>query len=266
MIVSEVNVYPVKSCGGIALDAASIGERGFVNDRRWMLLDERGSMITQREAPTMALIKTAVDDHALRLSAPGRPDFALPLDQPGERVAVTIWRDKGVGAVEQGAAVAAWFSDYLGQPAHLVRFAADFVRHVDIAYAHAATDQVGFADGYPFLILSEESLADLNTRLDQPLPMNRFRPNIVVRGADKPYAEDDWQTIRIGDVIFDVVKACARCAITTTDQATAERGKEPLHTLATYRIVRKSGPVFGQNAIHRSTGVIHVGDAVEVLE
>jgi uncharacterized protein YcbX len=147
----------------------------------------------------------------------------------------------------------------------LVRFAADYFRQVSQEYAPRETDQTGFADAYPFLILSEESLADLNSRLDVPLPMNRFRPNIVVRGAETSFAEDTWKAIRIGDVIFDVVKPCARCAITTTNQATAERGKEPLRTLATFRQHRR-GVMFGQNAVHRSTGTIHTGAIVEVVE
>ncbi len=213
----------------------------------------------------MALIKPALDDHCLRLSAPGADAFELPVDQDGRRVAVSIWKDDGVGAVDQGDAAADWFSAVLGRSVRLVRFADDFVRQVDQRYAPRETDQVGFADGYPFLIISEASLADLNTRLDEPLPMNRFRPNIVVSGAPQAYAEDTWKEIRIGDVGFDVVKGCARCAITTTDQVTTRRSKEPLRTLMTYRPVRKSGPLFGQNAIHRSTGTIHVGDSLEVL-
>ncbi len=266
MIVSQVNIYPIKSCAGTSLARSQIDARGFVNDRRWLVVDEDWSFLTQRELARMALIKPDVDDHCLRLSAPDMPAFELPVDQPGERVAVTIWKDSGVGAVDQGDAVAQWFSDYLKQNVRLVRFADDYLRQVSQKYAPRASDQVGFADGYPFLIASEESLADLNTRLETPLPMNRFRPNIVVRGADEPYAEDTWKAIRIGDVIFDVVKPCARCAITTTDQQTAKRGKEPLRTLATYRPGNGGGPLFGQNAIQRSTGSVATGTPVEVVE
>ena len=265
MLVSQVNIYPIKSCGGISLEAAEIGTRGFVHDRRWLIVDEDWSFLTQREIKQMALIKTAVDAECLHLSAPNNGGFDLRVDQDGERVAVTIWKDSGVGAVDQGDAIAGWLSEYLKQNVRLVRFADDYTRQVDQNYALRESDQVGFADAYPFLFISEASLADLNQRLDEPLPMNRFRPNIVVRDAE-PYAEDRWKTVRIGEVVFDVVKPCARCAITTTNQATAERGKEPLRTLAMYRQGPKGSPLFGQNAAHRSRGTIATGAAVEVLE
>lgn len=266
MIVSQLNIYPVKSCGGIALARAEIGATGFVNDRRWLVVDEDWSFLTQREIARMALIHTAVDAQCLRLTAPDAGAFEIPVDQPGKRVEVSIWKDSGVGAVDQGDAASGWLSDALKRTVRLVRFADDYVRQVDQQYAPRPGDQVGFADAYPFLIVSEESLADLNTRLDEPLPMNRFRPNIVVRGAAQPYDEDEWRSIRIGGMIFDLVKPCARCAITTTNQTTAARGKEPLRTLATYRQGPKGSPLFGQNAIHRSPGAISVGDAVDVLE
>ncbi len=213
----------------------------------------------------MALIQPAIADDCLRLTAPGVSGLELPVDQPGERVGVTVWKDSGIGAVDQGDPVAAWFSAYLGSNCRLVRFADDAVRPVNPKYAPRPTDQVSFADGYPFLIISEASLAELNSRLDDPLPMNRFRPNIVVAGTEA-YAEDTWRAIRVGEVEIDVVKPCARCTITTTDQATAARGKEPLRTLATYR-AGKSGPLFGQNAIQRASGgTIRLGDPVAVID
>ena len=226
--------------------------RGFVNDRRWLLVDGDNRFLTQRELPRMALIQPTIEGDCLRLSAPGVGDFELPVDQPGARAAVSVWKDSGIGAVDQGDPVAAWFSDFLEYDCRLVRFADDAVRPVSPKYAPRPTDQVGFADGYPFLIIAEASLDDLNRRLDTPLPMNRFRPNIVVADAE-PYAEDTWRAIRVGEVEIDVVKPCARCAITTTDQATAARGKEPLRTLATYRN-QNGGAMFGQNAIHRTSG------------
>lgn len=265
MIVSQLNIYPVKSCGGTALTRGEIGATGFRNDRRWLVVDRDWNFVTQREIARMALIQPSVDARALRLSAPEVGAFEVPVDQPGRRVGVTIWKDSGVGGLDQGDAVAGWLSDFLHQSVRLVRFDDDYFRQVDQRYAPRASDQVGFADGYPFLLISEESLADLNTRLAEPLPMNRFRPNIVVRGAE-PYAEDGWRVIRIGGLEFDLVKLCARCAITTTDQVTAKRGKEPLRTLATYRQGPKGAPLFGQNVIHRSAGAISVGDAVEVLQ
>jgi uncharacterized protein len=146
-----------------------------------------------------------------------------------------------------------------------VRFADDGVRQVDQHYAKRESDQVGFADGYPFLVISEESLEDLNSRMDEPLSMNRFRPNVVIRGVDA-YAEDRWKTVQLGDVRFDAVKLCGRCAITTTNQETAERGKEPLRTLAMYRKFDEGSPKFGQNMVHQHTGTLRVGDEVEVVD
>lgn len=265
MIISEVNIYPIKSCGGISLAYGEIDERGFVNDRRWLVVDEQWNFLTQREIARMALIKPQVDELTLQLNAPEMESFELPTDQDGQRVGVTIWKDSGVGAVDQGDAIAEWLSTFLGQNVRLVRFASDYFRQVSQQYAPRETDQTGFADAYPFLVISEESLVDLNSRLEVPLPMNRFRPNLVVRGAETAFAEDTWKVIRIGDVLFDVVKPCARCAITTTDQATAERGKEPLRTLATFR-QQERGVMFGQNVVHRGKGVVRRGATVEVVE
>jgi uncharacterized protein YcbX len=182
----------------------------------------------------------------------------------GERREVAIWRDR-CDAIDQGDAAAEWASAFLGASCRLVRIADDTVRPVDRDFAVSEGDQVGFADGYPFLLTTEESLADLNDRMAQALPMDRFRPNIVISGFE-PFAEDDWRRIRIGEIAFAVVKPCARCPITTTDQATAKRGQEPLRTLATYRQVPGKGVMFGQNLIHESTGIIRVGDPVAPIE
>ncbi|MEP7294370.1 MAG: MOSC N-terminal beta barrel domain-containing protein, partial [Chloroflexota bacterium] len=260
------NYYPIKSCAGTTVDSAQIDERGFVNDRRWLIVNPKWHFLTQREIARMALVQPQVDELSLRLTAPDMNALELPTDQGGQRVEITIWKDSGLGAVDQGDEAAEWLSSFLRREVRLVRFAADTFRQVNQRFAPRESDQVGFADAYPFLFISEASLADLNTQLEAPLPMNRFRPNIVVSGTDEPYAEDRWKVIRIGDVIFDVVKPCARCAITTTDQATAERGKEPLRTLETYRPGKTGGPLFGQNAVQRSMGVVKTGTPVEVVE
>ncbi|MCK6577287.1 MAG: MOSC domain-containing protein [Anaerolineae bacterium] len=264
VVVTDLYVYPVKSCGGIRQSSAVVEPRGFAYDRRWLIVDHDGGFLTQRVLPRMALIAIALTADALTLTAPGVETLRVPYDQPGERTAVTIWRNSGVGAIDQGDVISVWLSDFLKKPVRLVRFADDAVRQVDQRYAPRPTDQVGFADAYPFMILSEESVGDLNARLDVALPMNRFRPNIVVRGAGA-YAEDTWRRIAIGDVIFEVVKPCARCAITSTDQETARRGKEPLRTLAMYRDSER-GVLFGQNMTHQGAGVVRVGDAVRVLD
>lgn len=263
--LAALNVYPIKSCAGISLDVAELGPRGIVHDRSFMLVNRKGKFITQREQPRMALIHPAINhDGTLTVQAPGMPSLTISGDHDGPRYEVTVWKYTGI-AVDQGEELAEWFSTFLGIACRLVMFPDDVVRKVNPKYARHEQDQVGFADGYPCLLISEASLADLNTRLEQPLPMNRFRPNIVVSNTE-PNAEDTWRTIRIGEVTFDIVKSCARCVITTTDQNTAERGKDPLKTLATYRLATTNGVMFGQNLIHTQTGFIRLGDSVEIIK
>jgi len=261
--VSALHWYPVKSCRGASLREAVIGPRGIVGDRSFMLVDEAGCFLSQRVLPRMALIEPRLNAETISLAAPDRDGIDVPVLVRGERRRVTVWRDS-CEAVDQGDAAAEWVSSFLGASCRLVRIADDIVRAVDRDFAVSESDQVGFADGFPFLLTSDDSLADLNARMIDPLPMNRFRPNIVVAGVE-PFAEDGWRRVRIGAIVFSVVKPCARCVITTTDQMTAERGKEPLRTLATYRQVRGQGVMFGQNLIHESTGVIHLGDPVEPI-
>ncbi|HLY32824.1 MAG TPA: MOSC N-terminal beta barrel domain-containing protein [Ktedonobacterales bacterium] len=264
LAVASLNIYPIKSCAGIALDVAEIGPRGFQYDRAVMLTTPQGRFLTQREQPRMALIRPAIQgDGTLAVVAPGMSELTLSIADTGAHCQVVIWKSNCV-AIDQGEEVADWFSTYLGIPCRLVAMAREHMRKVNPDYAVAEHDQVSFADGYPFMLLSLASLDDLNTRLQQPLPMNRFRPNIVVSGS-APYEEDTWRTIRIGQTVFHVVKPCARCPIPTTDQDTTIRGKEPLRTLATYRHAPQ-GVVFGQNLIHEQTGTIRVGDVIEVLE
>jgi uncharacterized protein len=263
ILVTELNVYPVKSCAGTRLDVAHLEARGIVHDREFMVVDASGDFLTQRELPRLALIVPSRSDDALELSAPGMPPFRLAPVVRGELRTVRIWRDQ-VDAVDQGELVSDWLSEFLHVNCRLVRQADNAVRRVDPAYATDPRDEVGFADGYPLLLLSEKSLADLNRRLAEALPMNRFRPNVVVRGSGEAYAEDCWSRIRIGDVECSLVKACARCVTTTTNQLTAERKAEPLVTLATYRLV-PGGVLFGQNLIHHTPGVLRIGDSLEVL-
>ena len=261
--VSALNIYPIKSCRGIALEAATIGPRGFLHDREWMVVTPEGRFLTQREIPHLALVQPMLrDDGALVVQATGVASLVIPADATGERCDVTIWRDQ-CQAIDMGEEAAVWFSTVLGAACRLVHFDLTTKRAVNPDFAQNAEDQVGFADAYPFLILSEGSLADLNERLATPLPMNRFRPNIVVRGC-APFAEDTWQHVRIGAASLALVKPCARCVIPTTDQETASTSKEPLRTLATYRN-SANGVLFGQNAIHLTGGTIHIGDQVQIL-
>jgi uncharacterized protein YcbX len=186
----------------------------------------------------------------------------MPIARTGAAKTVVVWRDE-CEAIPQGHDAAGWLSEFLETSVELVRMDDRFKRTVDPNYAVRSSDEVGFADAYPLLVLSEESLEDLNARLETPVPMNRFRPNIVVRGGG-PYAEDQWRRVQFGEVSAAIVKPCARCAVTTVDQQTAERGKEPLRTLATYRHDPERDVLFAQNAIHAAPGTIRVGDAVTV--
>ena len=262
--VSGLYVYPVKSCAGISLHGALVGRRGFENDRQYMLTGPSGLFLTQRELPRLALVSPSLAPAGLLLQAPGVAPLLITSADGGARRSVVVWRDQ-CEAVDQGDHAAAWFSAFLSAPVRLVRMAEDFSRKVNRDYALSPSDETGFGDGYPFLLLGESSLADLNSRLSTPVDMRRFRPNIVVSGSGA-YAEDSWRRLRIGPVEFGVVKPCARCVITTTDQDTAERGREPLATLATYRNVPGRGVMFGQNLIHTGRGSVRVGDFAEVLE
>ncbi len=266
--VAALYRYPIKSCAGTALTEGVIDLRGFVHDRELMLIDDAtGTFLTQREFPRMALVQPHLADGLLRVEAPGVDALTMPVVAEGPERPVVIWRDT-CPAIDQGDEVAAWFGAFLGTACRLVRLPADYRRQVDQTFATSAEDQVGFADGFPFLLISEESLDDLNSRLDTPLLMNRFRPNIVVRGGG-PFWEDTVGSFRIGELTFRCVKPCARCPITTTDQATAIVGKEPLRTLATFRRggIHVPGPVhgaayFGQNVTHDAAGVIRVNERV----
>jgi len=258
--LSELFIYPIKSCAGISLKSAELCATGLRHDRRWMLVDETGEFMSQRAHPRMALISTHLSDELLIVGAPGMPDLEIPLRQENKSLlVVSIWGDTNKGALVSGEADR-WFSEFLAFPCRLVRKPDDDLRLVDSLYAESG-DQVGFADGFAFLLVSEASLEDLNGRLEDPLPMNRFRPNFVVRGC-RPYAEDGWSRLKIGSVPFRVAEPCPRCAITTVDQRTGARGKEPLRTLATYR--KFDGEVFfGRNLIHDALGTVRVGDPVE---
>ena len=258
--LSGLYVYPIKSCAGISLQSAELCATGLRHDRRWMLVDETGEFISQRTHPRMALISVHLCTEHLIVTAPGMPDLKVPLRQEtADLIDVHIWGDTNRGALV-GEHADRWFGEFLRVPCRLVYKPDDDVRPVGSLYA-VEGDQVGFADGFAFLLISEASLDDLNGRLEEPLPMNRFRPNFVLSGCG-PYAEDGWSRIKIGSVPFRVAEPCPRCAITTVDQNTGAPGKEPLRTLTTYRKT-ELGAVFGHNLIHDSLGTVRVGDPVE---
>lgn len=262
MHLSALNIYPIKSCAGISVESWEVDEFGFKYDRRWMVTSPRGEFFTQREVPAMALVKVTIAPPHLRVTAPDMPELVIPLNPMGGRpISTMIWNDQ-VSVVAPDHKADDWFSRVIGQEVVLAHFPNEVVRPLDPTYAPEG-GRTGFSDGFPFLIAGEASLADLNSRLPQPLPMNRFRPNLVVHGS-APFAEDLWGRFRIGEIPMRVVKPCARCVITTTDQTTGRRdGDEPLRTLASFR--RQNGQVmFGQNVVHYGTGTLRVGDAVNV--
>jgi uncharacterized protein YcbX len=260
--VSNLFVYPVKSCAGVAVKKAHVGATGFELDRRWMVVGADGGFVTQREQPKLALVRVKVGEDRLLLEAPGLRVLEVPLlREPGPTVKVRVWKDESA-ALDEGQAAAEWFSTHLGSTARLVRLADDDARPLGTPSAQPG-DRLSFADAYPFLLVSEASLDGLNRRLSIPVTMDRFRPNIVITGCG-PHHEDRWRRARIGEVDFRFAKPCARCVITTTNQATGERGREPLQTLATYR--KRDGEVlFGQNLVHGRRGIVEVGDRVVVL-
>ncbi|SCK42361.1 hypothetical protein H181DRAFT_03697 [Streptomyces sp. WMMB 714] len=277
---SALHVYPVKALAGTALDELTVEPWGPAGDRRWMLTSPDGNQLTQREHPRLALARAeplpgitfaqGAGEGGVRVAAPGREplEVAVP-PRDGGTVVVQIFGRK-VEAAPAAPEASAWFSGYLGTPAQLVYMDAPEHRRQIGAFARPG-ETVSFADGFPLLLTSLSSLDALNSLIAQgdhadegPLPMSRFRPNIVIEGT-APWAEDGWRRVRIGEVVFRVAKPCGRCVVTTTDQSTAERGKEPLRTLARHR---RFGDqlVFGQNLIPEHTGRVRSGDSFEVLD
>ena len=265
--VSALNVYPVKGLKGIALSEALATPRGLEHDRRWMLVGPGGEMLTQREYPQMATVWTEIGKNALTLSAPDVSSVDVPLVAPsGPTVRTEVW-GAACDAVAASAEADAWLSDYLGLACRLLYMPESSQRYSNRRYAG---DQklVGFADGFAYLLTAEASLADLNARLfagsHPALPMNRFRPNLVVSGS-APFAEDGWDEIRVGEAVLKSAKPCGRCQVTTTDQATGEvKGPEPLATLSTFRDSREFGVMFGMNMVTVRPGMLRVGDAVQL--
>ena len=247
--ISSLHLYPVKSCRGIAVAEAVVTAAGLEHDREWMVVTPQGRFLTQREEPRLALVATALGPEGLTLANDRAGCIAVPLDQRGEARDVTVWRDRCVG-LDQGDEAARWLTDLLGRAARLVRFAAGQRRPSDPAWTGDVDAQNRFSDGFAILALSLASLADLNSRLARPLPVDRFRPNLVLDGLP-PYGEDALGDLVAGALRLRRVKPCTRCSITTTDQQTGRvDGDEPLATLRTYRWdPALRGVCFGQNLI-----------------
>ena len=264
--VKSLHVYPVKGMKGIDLKEARATERGLEHDRRWMVVDLAGEFFTQRSHPKLATVWTELASGALELSAPDVGSVEVPLVPESTVPArVRVWNSV-CDAVSVSQHADEWLSDYLGVDCELV-YMPDESKRLSNPKFGGEDKRVGFADGYAYLVTNEASLADLNARLvarNHPaVPMNRFRPNIVVKGA-APFAEDDWKDLRVANAVLRTAKPCGRCQVTTTDQATGEvRGPEPLATLATYRD-SAFGVRFGMNLVTVREGRIRVGDTVEL--
>lgn len=259
--VSDLYCYPIKSCAGTRLDAAELTRHGLANDRMLMLTRPNGQFVTQREFPELCLVRPDITGDAITLNGPGCKSLTFDPVRKGNPTTATVWSDQ-VQVVAQRDEVNAWFCDYLGSDVQLVAMHESFERNVDADFAAAETDVVGFADGFSILLISDASLDLLNEKLPSPVGMDRFRPNIVVTGAE-PHAEDSWRELRVGNVGMSGVKPCARCSVVAVEPTSGERGTQPTAVLAEYRRFPK-GVMFGMNMIHHAIGRIAVGDTIQV--
>ncbi len=262
--VSHLYVYPIKSLGGVSLSSVNISDRGFEYDRRWMLIDENNHFLTQREFPVMALLQVEIMTNGLKVfHKENETDFILIPFKPlmNERVNTNIW---GVPCNPLLVSDAAdkWFSEALNSPCRLVYMDDDTQVMIDERY-NINNSLTSFSDGFPILMISEASLEDLNSKASEQLPMNRFRPNLVIKNSTA-FEEDRMKEFVINGITFHGAKPSARCVMTTINQSTIEKGKEPLKTLATYRSMNNK-IYFGENVIAESTGTINVGDSIAIL-
>ncbi len=277
MIVTELFVYPIKSCQGIKLKQAEVTPKGFLWDREMMVISKRGKFLTQRQFPQLAKAQITLDGDRISLSTEDNslPTLTFTPSLEGAEIAVEIWRDNTV-AIDQGDEVAAWFHRLLeldkNKECRLVRQSA--IRKLRHKLSFKEENPVSFADGYPFLLTATASLAELNRRIAEIyqeaapiISMERFRPNIVVETATA-FEEDNWKVIQLGDIKFAVVKPCSRCIITTIDQTKGTKNvlKEPLRTLGSFRQFGDQGVMFGENMVPYRGGILKVGDKLEILE
>ncbi|QNK63754.1 MOSC domain-containing protein [Pedobacter sp. PAMC26386] len=264
-LLSEINIYPIKSLAGISLTESLLEEKGLQYDRRWMLIDKEGVFISQRKYPELALLQITLGKEKLTITYQNNPLQTITFgyeENTAQNIAVSVWGTVCNG-LEVSTAVSRWFSEMLKTDARLVQMPEAERRLVDPKYA-TANEVVSFADGYPCLIISQASLDGLNERLDLAVPMNRFRPNFVFTGGEA-HIEDNFNTFFIGDLLFKAVKPCSRCVMITVDQQTAKKSAEPLKTLAGYRTINKK-IMFGQNLVHKGSGTIRIGDMLTIKE
>ncbi len=264
LTLSEIRIYPIKSLGGVKLQNSRLTERGLQWDRRWMLLDEKGHFMTQRQIAGMSLLEVSLHRGHLevRHKTKNLPPLQISknIDNPAESIEAPIWEDTSSAFLVNPEADS-WFSEALNQNCRLV-FMPDESKRTATGKTSGRIQKVSFADAYPILLAGQASLDDLNNKLEEPVPMNRFRPNLVFSGG-KPFEEDSWHAFTINNIRFWAEKPCARCLVTTIDQQTAIKGKEPLATLAKYR--NSDGKImFGQNLMYEPGGIVKVGDQIKV--
>lgn len=261
MLIQDLYIYPVKSLAGIRLSGSKVSTTGLTYDRQWMLVDNRGKFLSQRAYPEMALFKTSIIGNSLEIVHATHGGLSINMNvQTQAKLKVEIWDDYCSG-LQVSKIADEYFSEILGQKVQLVQMPEQSDRPTDPRYAEG--HHVRYADGYPFLLISQASLDNLNAKLDDAVPMDRFRPNIVVSETGA-FWEDDVRKVRMGTCEFEVVKPCARCVVTTIDQETAIKNKEPLKTLSKYRNFNGK-VIFGQNMVCTKLGSINIGDKVEVL-
>ncbi|MDJ0679723.1 MAG: MOSC domain-containing protein [Xenococcaceae cyanobacterium MO_167.B52] len=278
MIVSELWIYPIKSCQGIKLQQAEVTSKGFLWDREMMVISQKGKFLTQRQFPQLAKVQVLITSDTITLSLQDNslPPITFTPTLQGKEIEVEIWRDHTI-AIDQGNVVADWFHQVLEltpeKRCRLVRQSPQHLRPVNPKIATKPTP-VSFADGYPFLLTTTASLAELNRRIAETyqdveltVSMKRFRPNIVVE-TSLPFDEDNWRLVQLGNIRFTVAKPCSRCIITTVDQqkGNINKLKEPLRTLGTFRQFGEQGVLFGENMIPQNRGIIRVGDKLQILE
>jgi uncharacterized protein len=263
--LSDITVYPVKACRGIGLEQAALTTSGVQWDRTWMFVDGAGTFVSQRTHPRLARIETRFTDTGVELRAPELPPFVLRFVEAGTPVPVRIWKD-ACEALDQGDAAASWASEAAGATVRIVRAGRVTERHANAQWAGEAFAPIAFPDGYPVLVCNRASLAELNARMPTPIPMTRFRPNLVIDGLEA-FAEDAIDMLVIGDVILRLVKPCTRCVVTSTDQVTGARDTEtnPLPVLRQFRFDRELlGVTFGENAVVQQSGVVRRGVSVQI--
>ena len=264
--LSEIYIYPIKSLGGIRLQTTNITTRGLENDHRFMLVDGNGRFLSQREHPQLAIFNTEIKENFLKITNKKTSQNLTINRTPNAELSllsVTIWDDE-TSAIEVSTEASNWFTEALSTPTRLVYMPEESQRKTDAQYSLTGEEITSFSDGYPILIIGQSSLNDLNSRLENPVNINRFRPNFVFTNGE-PFEEDAWHEFTVGNVRFFGVKPCARCIMTTIDQETGEKkGKEPLLTLNKYRKVGNK-ILFGQNVLISQLGTVSVGDDVTIL-